>query len=92
MQVKTLAIAVKVFLLGGMMTAHANDESATNLGTQVVVVSADASKAGLLSSAAGGQVALGGRVGLLGNKTNLTTPFSTIAYTNDYIQNKQADS
>lgn len=93
MQVKTLSVAVKLFLLGGSVAvAHANSEPVVDLGTQVVVVSADASKVGLLSSAAGGQVALGGRVGLLGNKTNLTTPFSTIAYTNDYIQNKQADS
>lgn len=91
MKINHLSIAVKLLLIGGVSTAYANTE-AVDLGTQVIVVSADASKVGLLSTAAGEQVALGGRVGLLGNKTNLTTPFSTIAYTNDYIQNQQADS
>ncbi|WP_462401806.1 TonB-dependent receptor [Pseudomonas sp. Marseille-QA0332] len=39
---------------------------------------------------AGGQVATGGRVGLLGNKDLLETPFSTISYTDKYIQDRQA--
>ncbi|WP_347881630.1 TonB-dependent siderophore receptor [Pseudomonas sp. GD03858] len=39
---------------------------------------------------AGGQVATGGRVGLLGNKDFMETPFSTISYTDTYIQDLQA--
>ncbi|MDD0975279.1 TonB-dependent receptor [Pseudomonas fontis] len=39
---------------------------------------------------AGGQVATGGRVGLLGNKDIMETPFSTISYTEKYIQDLQA--
>ncbi|MGE8613407.1 MAG: TonB-dependent receptor [Achromobacter veterisilvae] len=39
---------------------------------------------------AGGQVATGGRVGLLGEKDFMETPFSTIVYTEDYIQDIQA--
>ena len=39
---------------------------------------------------AGGQVATGGRVGLLGNKDFMETPFSTVSYTDKYIQDLQA--
>jgi len=39
---------------------------------------------------AGGQVATGGRVGLLGNKDIMETPFSTVSYTEKYIQDLQA--
>nr|WP_249684702.1 TonB-dependent siderophore receptor [Pseudomonas sp. RC2C2] len=39
---------------------------------------------------AGGQVATGGRVGLLGSKDFMETPFSTVSYTDTYIQDLQA--
>ena len=39
---------------------------------------------------AGGQVARGGRVGLLGNKEFMETPYSTISYTAEQVQNTQA--
>jgi iron complex outermembrane receptor protein len=39
---------------------------------------------------AGGQVATGGRVGLLGNRDLLDTPFSTQSYTEELIENQQA--
>lgn len=41
-------------------------------------------------SYAGGQVATGSRVGLLGNKDFMETPFSTISYTEKYIADRQA--
>ncbi|MFT3690959.1 TonB-dependent siderophore receptor [Paenirhodobacter sp.] len=41
---------------------------------------------------AGGQVATGGRVGMLGNKEVLDTPFSTVSYTESYVANRQAHS
>lgn len=62
------------------------------LGTIVVQASADASVEGLTKSYAGGQVARGGRVGLLGNRDIMETPFSTTAYTSELIQNQQARS
>lgn len=40
---------------------------------------------------AGGQVAAGGRLGLLGNKGFMDTPFSTIGYTDDFIADRQAE-
>ncbi len=39
---------------------------------------------------AGGQVARGGRVGMLGNRDFMDTPFSTTAYTADTIKNSQS--
>ncbi|MFT3804426.1 MAG: TonB-dependent siderophore receptor [Burkholderiaceae bacterium] len=39
---------------------------------------------------AGGQVASGGRVGLLGEKDFMETPFSTVSYTDKFIADRQA--
>lgn len=39
---------------------------------------------------AGGEVATGGRVGVLGERDYMNTPFSTTAYTQKYIQDNQA--
>lgn len=39
---------------------------------------------------AGGQVTTGGRVGLLGDKDFMETPFNTISYTDAYIADRQA--
>ncbi|HGY1010917.1 TPA: TonB-dependent siderophore receptor [Aeromonas salmonicida] len=39
---------------------------------------------------AGGQVASDSRVGLLGNKHFMDTPFNTVSYTEEYIENEQA--
>jgi iron complex outermembrane receptor protein len=39
---------------------------------------------------AGGEVARGGKVGLLGNRDYMDTPFSETTYTNQYIQSQQA--
>lgn len=57
-----------------------------------VSASADASAAGLSPAYAGGQVARGGRAGLLGTRDNLDTPFAITSYTNELIQNQQARS
>lgn len=39
---------------------------------------------------AGGQVASGGRVGFLGDKDFMETPFNTISYTDKFIEDRQA--
>ncbi|HEX4918846.1 MAG TPA: TonB-dependent receptor [Limnobacter sp.] len=57
-----------------------------------VNASADASAEGLQPAYAGGQVAQGGRVGVLGSQKNIDTPFSTTAYTSELIENQQAAS
>jgi iron complex outermembrane receptor protein len=58
--------------------------------TVVVSASADASAQGLPAAYAGGQVARGGRLGLLGNVDMMDTPFNTTNYTQALIQDQQA--
>lgn len=62
------------------------------LATVTVESSADASAAGLTKPFAGGQVARGGRVGVLGTQDLMDTPFSITSYTNELIQDQQAQS
>jgi len=63
-------------------------QQATELGEIVVT----GSQVRLPAPAAGGQVARGGRVGLLGNLGVMDTPFSTSSYTEELIRNQQARS
>jgi iron complex outermembrane receptor protein len=62
------------------------------LATITVEASADASAEGLAKPYAGGQVARGGRAGILGTRDMMETPFSSNNYTNELIQNQQARS
>lgn len=64
----------------------------TQLEAITVTSSADASAEGLSKPYAGGQVARGGRAGILGTQDNMDTPFSITSYTNELIQNMQARS
>jgi iron complex outermembrane receptor protein len=60
--------------------------------TVVVSASADASAQGLPAAYAGGQVARGGRLGLLGNVDMMDTPFNATNYTQAVIADQQARS
>ncbi|GIZ51845.1 TonB-dependent receptor [Noviherbaspirillum aridicola] len=71
-------------------TPPAADE--TVLQTVTVNASADASQGGLPPPAAGGQVARGSRLGMLGNVSTMDAPFSATAYTQQLIQDQQARS
>lgn len=68
------------------------DARGEHLPTIVVNASADASEEGLSPAFAGGQVAQGGRAGILGTRDHLETPFSITSYTNELIQDQQARS
>ena len=57
-----------------------------------VKASADASAEGLSKPFAGGQVARGARIGVLGTQDYMDTPFQTTAYTQELIANQQAQS
>ncbi|WP_310030607.1 TonB-dependent receptor [Achromobacter deleyi] len=57
-----------------------------------VTVTASALSTGLPPVYAGGQVASGGRVGLLGNLGDLDTPFSATQYTAKLIEDQQAQN
>lgn len=54
--------------------------------------SADASAKGLSIPYAGGEVAKGGRLGILGAQDNMDAPFSVTHYTQEFIQNHEAAS
>lgn len=84
-----LLTAVASSILLAMNTAYA-EENVEQLDT--IEVSADASQTGLSKEFAGGQVASGSRIGILGNKSNLESSFATTSYTNKFIQDKQARS
>jgi iron complex outermembrane receptor protein len=60
--------------------------------TLEVQASADASEEGLSPAFAGGQVAEGGRVGLLGNQDVMETPYNFTNYTELLIEDQQAAS
>jgi iron complex outermembrane receptor protein len=62
------------------------------IATVVVSASADASAQGLPTAYPGGQVARGGRLGLLGNVDIMDTPFNGTNYTQALIQDQQARS
>ena len=68
--------------------------AASGVETQEVVIhaSADASAGGLKAPYAGGQVARGGRVGLLGSQDVMDTPFTITNYTSKLIQDQQSTS
>lgn len=58
---------------------------------QAVVVSSGDQYVHLLPEAyAGGQVATGVRLGVLGNTSNMQAPFSTTSYTSEAVENQQA--
>jgi len=83
-----------ISLLGCLGVAQAQEGTAgtVTLDTVTVEASADASAEGLSQPFAGGQVARGGRVGILGTEDFMSTPFSVTSYTNELIQDKQARS
>jgi iron complex outermembrane receptor protein len=102
---QTLNLKLSPFALAAMLlasaTAHAQTQAADTTTTtsaeapvQTVVISAsaDASAGGLTRNFAGGQIARGGRVGLLGNVDMMDTPFNTLNFTNALIQDQQARS
>ena len=89
--------ALAAFLLAST-TAHAQTTAAALPGdaqtmpTVVVNASADASAEGLSKAYAGGQVARGGRMGLLGNVDMMDSPFGSTSYTQQFIADQQARS
>ena len=72
--------------------AAVSESAEASLPEVRVSASADASAQGLSPAYPGGQVAQGARVGVLGTKSALETPFSFTAYTNDLIVAQQARS
>ena len=95
MKLKTLAYVLATLPYGmaaqaQVTTTTTATDAATTLDAVTVESSADASAAGLSPAYAGGQVARGARVGVLGTRDAMDTPFSLTSYTNEMIQDRQA--
>ena len=87
-----LALAALLFINAGAHAQAVPPADAELLPTVIISASADASAQGLPRAYAGGQVARGGRLGLLGNVDMMDTPFNTTNYTQALIQDQQARS
>ncbi|MFC5548860.1 TonB-dependent receptor [Massilia aerilata] len=87
-----LLLAASIAQAQEARTAQAVQAEQPGIATVVVSASADASAQGLSSAYAGGQVARGGRLGLLGNADIMDAPFNATNYTQALIQDQQARS
>lgn len=85
-----LALAATLCLAGGPASAQTSASAPTQ--TIVIRASADASAEGLSKPYAGGQVARGGRVGLLGTQDVMDTPFASTNFTAQLLQDQQTRS
>ena len=81
-----------LLMTSGSAFAQTAGTDADAMPTVVVRASADASAQGLPAAYAGGQVARGGRLGLLGNVDIMDTPFNATNYTQAVIADQQAKS
>lgn len=79
-------LALTVTLTTPAMAQSASDPATAD---EIVIVG---SQVELTRDYAGGQVARGGRAGLLGNLDMMDAPFAGTAYTEELIQNQQAQS
>lgn len=95
---KPTPIAAGLWLaLSVSLSVHAAEQpddqaDSAELDRVTVTASADASEEGLPPAYAGGQVATGGRAGILGNQDYMDSAFSITSYTNELIQDRQARS
>ncbi|QYG03122.1 TonB-dependent siderophore receptor [Massilia sp. NP310] len=87
-----VALAAALFVSSTAFAQQAESPADEKISTVVVTASADASAQGLPAAYAGGQVARGGRLGLLGNVDIMDTPFNSTNYTHALIQDQQARS
>jgi iron complex outermembrane receptor protein len=94
---KMSPLAFAAFLTAAT-AAHAQSVATTattdaeTLPTVTITASADASKDGLTKDYAGGQVARGGRMGILGNVDMMSAPFNSTNYTSQFVADQQAGS
>lgn len=94
---KFLITTVSAMALAGAAGMGAQAQDAENAETQTaaldtIIVLGDGSQVGLLNEYEGGQVARGGRAGMLGNVDFMDLPFNATAYTEKLIRDQQAES
>lgn len=87
----TLSLAAQAALLPALLLAPlAHADEATDSARQLPTVNVRADKTAPADAYAGGQVARGSGVGLLGELDFMDTPFNTTRYTSGFIENIQA--
>lgn len=99
---RRLTVSIRAALIGALLlagTAHATDEASTDdqarradNATTLSGVQVKANVAPPTAAYAGGQVAQGGRFGVLGNQDLMNVPFNMTSYTDTLIRNQQARS
>ncbi len=89
---RAVAIASALAIHALSAAAQAQPAAPQTLETIKVEASADASAEGLSKPFAGGEVARGNRIGVLGAQDMMDTPFNTTTYTQQLIANQQAQS
>ena len=87
---RRFACAVSLLALSAAAPALAQTAGAEPTQLDEIVVTG--SQVRLPGAAAGGQVATGGRVGLLGNLDAMDTPFASTSYTEKLVRDQQARS
>jgi len=87
---RPIRLACAVSLLALSLAAPALAQQGPAAPTELGEVVVTGSQVNLTAPAAGGQVARGGRVGLLGNLDMMDTPFSTTSYTEKLARDQQA--
>ncbi len=83
-------IALAALILASGAAAAQSAATDQPVATVVISASADASAEGLSRAYSGGQVARGGRLGLLGNVDLMDAPFNATNYTQQLIQDQGA--
>jgi iron complex outermembrane recepter protein len=87
---RPIRLACAVSLLALSLAAPALAQQGPAAPTELGEIVVTGSQVNLTAPAAGGQVARGGRVGLLGNLDMMDTPFSTTSYTEKLARDQQA--
>jgi len=91
LQMKPIALAIGLLVLPHWATAQTSQNTGTEVTLPTVQVSATVERAGDLPQAyAGGQVARGARLGVLGNQDIMDTPFNMTSYTAKLIEDQGA--
>ncbi|MBL4714109.1 MAG: TonB-dependent receptor [Alcanivorax sp.] len=91
------ALTLAILASGAFPSAHAQSSDnqggdGNTLAPVEVQSSADASEGGLSQAYAGGQVAEGGSIGILGAQDVMDTPYNVTNYTEQLIEDQQAAS
>ncbi|MFA9441135.1 TonB-dependent receptor [Uliginosibacterium sp. sgz301328] len=92
LKLSVLAVAVLSSFSTLVRAQETTENNEATLPAIQVRANADASAEGLSAPYAGGQVARGSRVGVLGQQDYMETPFTVTSYTQELIQNQQAAS